>query len=76
MGAEPLSESGAVGGGSPALDSANQDLTVQEYLSKFMNGNAGRRMPGEYLDMTVKEALESGNSTVRKLITAGRFQKR
>jgi hypothetical protein len=71
----PFNEVGAVGGGSPALDPANADMTVQEYASKFMNGTNARRIPGEFLNMSVKDALETGNTTVRKLLTNLRFQK-
>jgi hypothetical protein len=71
----PYDEVGAVGRGSPALDPANADMTVQEYASTFMNGTNARQIPGEFMDMTVKEALESGNTTVRKLLTNLRFQK-
>jgi hypothetical protein len=71
----PFSELGAVGGGSPALDPANADMTVQEYASTFLRGKTAQRIPGEFLNMTVKEALETGNTTIRKYLTSGRFQK-
>ena len=33
------------------------------------------RLPGQFLNQTVEEALKSGNTTIRKLLTDGRFVK-
>ena len=71
----PFDEVGSIGGGSPALEAANQEMTVQDYASTYMKGSAARQIPGEFMNMSVKDALESGNTTVRKLLTALRFQK-
>lgn len=49
---------------------ANRNLTVQEFISQFRAAIVNRRIPGEFLDQTVEEALLSGNSTVRKLLTS------
>lgn len=40
-----------------------------------MKASAARPLPGELMHLTVKEALASGNTTVRKLLTGLRFQK-
>jgi RHS repeat-associated protein len=61
--------------GSPALDPANQDMTVRAYASKYLKGSTARQIPGEFENMTVREALNSGNTTVRKLLTNLRFLK-
>ena len=33
-------------------------------------------MPGVFINQTVEEALKKGNSTIRKLLTDGRFIKK
>ncbi|MFZ0668465.1 MAG: RHS repeat-associated core domain-containing protein, partial [Acidimicrobiales bacterium] len=65
----PFDEVGAVNRGSPALDPANQEMTVQEYASQFMKASSARQIPGEYMNMSVRDALASGNTTVRKMLT-------
>lgn len=61
--------------GSPALDPANQGMTVQLYISTFLKGSVSRRIPGEFLTMTVRDALESVNATVRELLTSKGYLK-
>jgi RHS repeat-associated protein len=59
-----------------ALSEADDaSLTVQEFIGKYLQGSVNRKMPGEYLNMTVKDALASGNSTVRKLLTNSKYRK-
>ncbi|MBL7880432.1 MAG: RHS repeat-associated core domain-containing protein, partial [Chryseobacterium gambrini] len=53
----------------------NVDNTVQEFISTHRKGSIKAVFPAEYLDSTVKEALQSGNTTVRKLLTDSRFLK-
>ena len=51
------------------------DDTVDDFISKFRKASIRSEMPGEYLNMTIEQALRSGNSTVRKLLIEGRFVK-
>jgi len=53
---------------------SNRGMTVQDFIGKFRNGEVNRKFPGEFKDQTVEEALKSGNSTVRKLLTDGRWK--
>ena len=53
----------------------NLDINVETFISKFRKSSIRRVMPGEYLNMTVEEALSKGSSTVSKLLTDGRFSK-
>lgn len=53
----------------------NADLTVQEFISAHRQGGIKEVFPEEYLESTVKEALKSGDTTVRKLLTDNRFLK-
>jgi hypothetical protein len=50
------------------------DDTVRSFVGKFRQASINRRLPGEVLDLTVEEALQH-SSTVRKLLTDGRFVK-
>ena len=47
----------------------NLNVTVDEFISNFRKAGIRSRVPGEFLDKTVLEALQSGNSTIRKLLT-------
>jgi RHS repeat-associated protein len=71
----PFDDEGSVGSGSPAYDKANENMSVRQYASKYLKAGAANQIPGEYMDMTIKEALASGNSTVRKMLTSQRFMK-
>lgn len=53
----------------------NVDNTVQEFISTHRKGSIQAVFPAEHLNSTVKEALQSGNTTVRKLLTDSRFLK-
>lgn len=54
---------------------ANLDLTVTDFVGEYLKGSVRQELPGEFLNLTVREALESGNTTVRKLLTNARFWK-
>jgi RHS repeat-associated protein len=51
------------------------DDTVGSFISNFRSPKIRGKIPGEFLDQTVEQALRSGNSTVRKLLTDNRFVK-
>jgi len=51
------------------------DQTVESFINTYRKGSIKSVFPGEYLNMTVEDALRSGNTTVRKLLTDGRFVK-
>ena len=53
----------------------NLDETVSSFISKNRKSSIRRVFPGEYLNMTVEEALNSGNRTVKKLLIDNRFAK-
>ena len=54
---------------------ANMGMDVQSFVSAFREAKVLRMLPGDVLNMTVEQALKSGNSTVRKLLTDGRWAK-
>lgn len=51
------------------------DDTVESFISAYRKPSVRGKLPGEFLNLTVEEALKSGNTTVRKLLTDGRFVK-
>ena len=53
----------------------NLNMSVSDFIGKFRKGGINSVIPGEYLNMSVREALEKGGSTIRKLLTDRRFQK-
>lgn len=53
----------------------NRGMPVQDFVSQFRNAKILRELPGEVLDMSVEDALRAGNSTVRKLLTDGRWSR-
>jgi DNA replication protein DnaC len=70
--------SGPRGTGKSHLCIAKVYRAIQHgYEARFVGAEASIRgeMPGEFLNKTVEEALLAGNSTVRKLLTSGRFAK-
>lgn len=86
IGAALADETGAVGGGvgdlkfarkigldvnSPAV--AHRAMTVQDYVAQYRKASILRELGSELLDQTVEQALLEGGSTVRKLLTDGRF---
>jgi hypothetical protein len=61
--------------GSPAEDPSNANMAVRDYIAKYLKGSVNRQMPSEFLNMTLKQALKTGSSTVRKLLTNGDYLK-
>lgn len=55
----------------------NLDDTTEDFLNKFRKGNIKAEFPREFFDKTVREALASKNTTVRKLLidSRGKFKK-
>lgn len=55
----------------------NLEMDVQEFISNYRKAGIEGVFPGEYLEKGVKlrDALKEGGSTVRKLLTDGRFTK-
>jgi RHS repeat-associated protein len=51
------------------------DDTVESFISKYRTPSIRSKLPGEFLNLTVEEALRSGNTTVRKLLIDSRFVK-
>jgi hypothetical protein len=54
----------------------NRAMTVAAYVSRFRLGSVRQRLDSSVLNMTVEEALLLNNSTIRKLLTDGRFARR
>ncbi|HVF06821.1 MAG TPA: hypothetical protein VNA20_18435 [Frankiaceae bacterium] len=52
----------------------NRTMIVQEFISQFREASIRGEFPGEYLTVTVEQALLDGDSTVRKLLTDGRWK--
>lgn len=48
-------------------------MKVFDFIGEFRQGSIRREFPSEFMNMTVEDALKSGNSKVRKLLTDGRF---
>jgi len=56
----------------------NLNMRTGDFPSKYLVGKGGKlssKLATEYLDMPLREALTSGSSTVRKLLTDKRFRK-
>jgi hypothetical protein len=53
----------------------NLNTTVGSFISKFRKSSIKEVLPSEFLNMTIEEALKSGNTTIRKLLTQERFIK-
>jgi RHS repeat-associated protein len=53
----------------------NLDMTVDKFISTFRQAGVRGVFPSQYLRMSVPEAISSGDSTVRKLLTDARFAK-
>lgn len=51
------------------------DETVDQFCRMYRSGKIRRELPTDVLDKTVEEALRSGTSKMRKLLTDGRFSK-
>jgi hypothetical protein len=53
----------------------NLDQTVESFISKYRKGSIKSEFPAEFLEQTIEKALNSGNTTVRKLLIDKRFMK-
>jgi len=51
------------------------DDTCESFISRFRKSSIRREFPKEFLNETIEDALESGNTTVRKLLTNGKYVK-
>lgn len=51
------------------------DESVESFISTYRRSSIRSEIPGQFLNQTVEEALKSGNTTIRKLLTDGRFVK-
>jgi hypothetical protein len=54
---------------------ANLGMTVEDFIGRFRLASIRSVFPREFLGMSVRDALLNGGSTVRKLLTDGRFAK-
>jgi RHS repeat-associated protein len=52
---------------------ANRSMNVTDFIGRFRKGSIREVFPSEFMDKSVDEALRVGGSTVRKLLTDGRF---
>jgi hypothetical protein len=48
-------------------------MKVTDFIGRFRRGGIREVFPGEFLEMTVGDALRAGGKTVRKLLIDGRF---
>ena len=57
----------------------HRSMTVADFVSKYRKASVRSQLPGEYLGMTVEDALKAAagekNTTVRKMLIDGRFSK-
>jgi len=51
----------------------NLEMTVDEYIAQYRQGRVRGMLSTAVRAGTVREALEAGDSTVRKMLTDGRF---
>lgn len=51
------------------------DMTVSEFVDSRRKGSIRRELPGETLDSTLREAFDSGDPKVRKLLLDRRWHK-
>ena len=51
------------------------DDTVESFISRFRKASIRSKIPGQFFNMTLEDALNSGNRTVKKLLTDKRFAK-
>lgn len=52
------------------------DKSVDSFISTYRESSIRAEVPSEFINQTVEEALKNGNSTIRKLLTDGRFIKK
>ena len=50
--------------------------SVDSFISTYRKSSIRAEVPSEFINQTVEEALKNGNSTIRKLLTDGRFIKK
>ena len=74
---EPLAKKLGLNVNSPTSQQLldNLDNTVERFIGQHRQAGIRSQMPSEFLGKTVREALESGNSTVRKLLVDSRWTK-
>jgi RHS repeat-associated protein len=53
----------------------NRNMTVADFVGKYLRGSVKEVLPREFLDMTVQEALDSGNTTIIKLLKRSKYWK-
>jgi hypothetical protein len=53
----------------------NLNSSVESYIGQYRKATVKSAMPSEFLGKTVQQALESGNTTVRKLLIDSRWAK-
>ena len=58
-----------------SLAVVNRAMSARAFIGQFRKASVLGEFPAEFLDQTVEQALTSGDSTVRKLLTDGRFAK-
>jgi hypothetical protein len=51
----------------------NRSMKVTDFIGRFRKGGIREVFPSEFMDKTIDEALRLAGSTVRKLLTDGRF---
>ena len=52
------------------------DKSVDSFISTYRKSSIRAEVSGVFINQTVEEALKNGNSTIRKLLTDGRFIKK
>ena len=52
------------------------DKSVDSFILTYRESSIRAEVPSEFINQTVEEALKNGNSTIRKLLTDGRFIKK
>jgi len=74
---EPLAKKYGLNVNSPTSQQVldNLNTPVDRFISQFRQASVRSEMPSEFLGKTVGEALQSGDSTVRKLLIDSRFVK-
>ncbi len=53
----------------------NRSMRVSDFISKYRKSAILGEVPGEFLELSVEEALLSKNRTIKKLLLDGRFAK-
>ena len=51
------------------------DMSVAEFVGSMRKGSIRRELPAEALDSTLREAFDSGDTTVRKLLLDRRWRR-